>query len=63
MGHEAMKKLLKIALEVKAIVSSGYSVHPIMGEFKKWAFDDVISKPYEIAELSKTLRKVITGVS
>ncbi len=58
-----MKKLLEIAPKVKAIVSSGYSVHPIMGEFKKWGFGDVISKPYEIAEFSKTLRKVITGVS
>ena len=60
-GQEAVKKLLEIDPKVKAIVSSGYSVHPIMGEFKKWGFDDVISKPYEIAELSKTLRKVITG--
>ncbi|MBL7208550.1 MAG: response regulator [Dehalococcoidia bacterium] len=62
-GKEAMGKLKEMSPAVKAIVSSGYSVHPLMADFKQWGFSEAISKPYEIAELSRVLRKVVAGVS
>lgn len=62
-GKEAMGKLKEINPAVKAIVLSGYSVHPLMADFKQWGFSEAISKPYEIAELSKVVRKVVAGVS
>lgn len=61
-GKEAIKKLLEIDPDVKAIVSSGYFSDPIMSEFKRYGFRNVLAKPYRIKELTETLRKVITEV-
>jgi CheY-like chemotaxis protein len=59
-GKEAIKELLKIDPQVKAIVSSGYSDDPIMADFQKYGFAGVIAKPYKVAELGKVLNKVLT---
>jgi len=58
-GKEAIKKLIEIDPEVKAIVSSGYSTDPVMADFTTYGFSGVIAKPYDIKELSETLHKVI----
>lgn len=58
-GEETIKKLLETDPEIKAVVSSGYSSDPIMANFKKYGFIEVIAKPYNIAELSNTLSRVI----
>lgn len=60
-GKEAMKELLKIDPMVRAIVSSGYSNDPIMSDFRQYGFRSVIAKPYDIDELGKVLRTVISG--
>jgi PAS domain S-box-containing protein len=60
-GKEAIKKLLEIDPDVKAIVSSGYFNDPIMADYKKYGFSGVISKPYEIGELDSLLRSIIKG--
>ena len=60
-GKEAIKELLKIDPQVKAIVSSGYSDDPIMADFQKYGFAGVIAKPYKVAELGKVLNKVLIG--
>jgi PAS domain S-box-containing protein len=62
-GREAIKRLLEIDPGIKAIVSSGYSNDPVMSEFSKYGFRDVIPKPYEIEGLSEVLNRVITGIS
>ena len=62
-GKEAIQKLHEIVPEVKAIVSSGYVSHPVMVDFKKYGFCDVIAKPYKISELSKVLHKTISKYS
>jgi two-component system cell cycle sensor histidine kinase/response regulator CckA len=59
-GQEAVNRLLAIDPHLKAIVSSGYSDDPIMANFKTFGFQGVISKPYRIIDLSKTLGEVIT---
>ncbi len=58
-GKEAIQKLIEIDPEAAAIVSSGYSNDPIMSEYEKYGFRDVVSKPYSVEELAETLRKVI----
>ncbi|ODS33455.1 MAG: putative two-component sensor kinase [Candidatus Scalindua rubra] len=60
-GKEAIKKLLEIDPEVKAIVSSGYSYDPIMTDYRKYGFSACVAKPCKIQELSKTLHKLIKG--
>ena len=54
-GKETIKKLLAIDPNVKALVSSAYSTDPAMSNFRKYGFCGVITKPYNIEELSKIL--------
>ena len=58
-GKEVIKKLLEIDPDVKAIVSSGYSTDPIMSEYKKYGFSAVVTKPYSVTQLEKTLRDLL----
>ena len=60
-GREALKKLVQIDPEVKAVVSSGYSTDPVMANFRQYGFCDYITKPYLIEELSRVLHKVINN--
>lgn len=58
-GREAIRELIAIDPQVKAIVSSGYSDDPAMAEYQKYGFRGVIAKPYKINELSHVLQEVI----
>jgi len=58
-GKEAIKDLLDLDPQARAIVSSGYSNDPVMAEFSKYGFRGVVAKPYEIRELARVLREVI----
>ncbi|MCL6584402.1 MAG: PAS domain S-box protein [bacterium] len=60
-GKETIQKLREIDPEVRAIASSGYSNDPIMTEYQKYGFKGIVSKPYEIKELSEVLQRVIMG--
>jgi len=60
-GKETIEKLRQIDPEVKAIVSSGFSNDPIMADFKKYGFFDVIAKPYRIENLSETLNHILSN--
>ncbi|MFC1943434.1 PAS domain S-box protein [Chloroflexota bacterium] len=61
-GEEAIKKLLEIDPNVKAIVSSGYANAPIMAKFREYGFSAVATKPYSTGELERTLRRILRGV-
>ncbi|PYI75041.1 MAG: hypothetical protein DMF04_11325 [Verrucomicrobia bacterium] len=58
-GKEALKLLLEIDPSVNAIVSSGYAMDASMSRYQDFGFRGVITKPYEAAELSRTVREVI----
>ncbi|MFC1489732.1 PAS domain S-box protein [Candidatus Latescibacterota bacterium] len=58
-GEIAIKKLLEIDPDAKAIVSSGYSNNPVISNFKDYGFIDYISKPYKFEELRKKLNNVL----
>lgn len=62
-GKEAHKILLEIDADAKVIVSSGYSNDPVMSRYDEYGFKGVVSKPYNVEELSKTLYSVINGIS
>jgi signal transduction histidine kinase/ActR/RegA family two-component response regulator len=57
-GKEAIKKLLELDPQVKAIVSSGYTNDPVMANFREYGFSDVIVKPYKLKELRGILTKI-----
>lgn len=58
-GKEAFKLLLEIDPSVNAIISSGYAMDATMSRYQDLGFRAVITKPYEAAELSRTVRQVI----
>ncbi len=58
-GKEAILKLLEIDPDVKAIISSGYSLDPVMANFKQYGFSGVMPKPYTRKELSYILHEVV----
>ncbi|MEE9615333.1 MAG: PAS domain S-box protein [Thermodesulfobacteriota bacterium] len=58
-GEEAVKELIKIDPDVKAIVSSGYSGDTIMANYNDYGFRGVIAKPYTLPKLSEVLDKVL----
>ena len=60
-GKEAIKELIKIDPDIRAIVCSGYSNDPIMSEYKDYGFSAAIVKPYNIDELSRTMNDVVKG--
>jgi len=58
-GKETVKELKTLHPELKAIVSSGYSVDPIMSEYKKFGFAGIIAKPWKFEEFSKVIHSVL----
>lgn len=60
-GCEATKILRSIDPDVKVVVSSGYSNDPVMSEYKKYGFVDIVKKPYNVKALSSTIENVLNG--
>jgi PAS domain S-box-containing protein len=60
-GKECLAHLRELDPHVKAIVSSGYSTDPVMAEHRAYGFRGVVAKPYQLHELSETLRRVIAS--
>lgn len=60
-GKETIDKLLEIDPQVRAIVSSGYSEHPVMANYREYGFKGMIEKPFHPQLLSKVLHEVLKG--
>jgi CheY-like chemotaxis protein len=58
-GIEAAVRLKELDPSWKLIVSSGYSGAAVMSDFRKYGFDDVIPKPWTVAQMSEVLRRVL----
>jgi CheY-like chemotaxis protein len=58
-GKDALARLLSIDSEVRAIVSSGYSNDPILCDYRKYGFVDVIRKPFTVADVSRVVANVL----
>ncbi len=58
-GKDALKLLLEMDPNVRAIVSSGYSKDPIMSEYHKHGFKGVIAKPYTVPEFGRVINAVL----
>jgi len=61
-GQEAVRRLQEIDPTVKAIVSSGYAMDPVLSEFRQHGFCAMIAKPYEIDALGRTVAEVLARV-
>ena len=58
-GKEALEAIHSRHPNAVAIVSSGYSSSPIMSNYADYGFSAAIAKPFEIAQLKKTINRVI----
>ncbi|MBN1535057.1 MAG: PAS domain S-box protein [Spirochaetes bacterium] len=58
-GRDAVRMLLDMDPQLKAIVSSGYSGDPVIADYRRHGFMGAIHKPYVIEELSEMLGRVI----
>ena len=54
-GKEAMRHLAALDPEARGIVSSGYSTDPVMADFRAHGFCCVLTKPYDVEDLSRAL--------
>jgi signal transduction histidine kinase/ActR/RegA family two-component response regulator len=58
-GVEAAVKLKELDPSLKLIVSSGYAEAPVISNFRKYGFHDVIPKPWTMAQLAEVFRRVL----
>ncbi len=59
-GIETLEQLHRIDPDLKAIVSSGYANDPICTNYEAHGFIASVPKPYEIADMARVLRRVLT---
>lgn len=58
-GKEAVSRMRDMDPKVKAIVSSGYAMDPVMSRYQENGFCAMIAKPYEIATLGRVVSEVL----
>ena len=58
-GKETLRRIKEQHPEAKVIVSSGYSNDPVMAHATQFGFSGFIAKPYNLADLSKVLSRII----
>ncbi|MEN8200531.1 MAG: ATP-binding protein, partial [Thermodesulfobacteriota bacterium] len=60
-GREAAEKLLQLDPQAKIIVASGYSNDPVMANYREYGFDAAVTKPFDLAGLSKVIDSALQG--
>lgn len=58
-GRETIEHLRQVDPQVKALVSSGYSLDPVMADYRRYGFQGIIPKPYRPEELRHELEQVL----
>jgi PAS domain S-box-containing protein len=58
-GCEATRRLRELDPKVRAIASSGYSLDPVMANYRDYGFCGVIPKPYQIEDVTRVLKEII----
>jgi PAS domain S-box-containing protein len=62
-GAECIKRLIEIDPGVKAIVSSGYAMDPVMSRYREYGFCACIAKPYEVSDLGHIVHEVLQSTN
>jgi PAS domain S-box-containing protein len=58
-GKETLVELKKIDPNVRAVISTGFAVDPVIADFKKFGFIGALQKPYNAKELRDFVSKFI----
>ncbi len=59
-GKETVKQLLSLYPEAKVIVTSGYSIDPVMAHFEEYGFKGCVVKPFSLGTLKNTLLRILS---
>jgi PAS domain S-box-containing protein len=62
-GAECIKQLIELDPGVKAIVSSGYAMDPVMSRYREYGFCACIAKPYEVSDLGHIVHEVLQSTN
>jgi CheY-like chemotaxis protein len=54
-----MAMIRKMDGAVPAIVSSGYSSDLVLADFRSYGFQAMVAKPYEISQLTGTVKQLL----
>jgi signal transduction histidine kinase len=58
-GRQTLPRLLEIVPALQAIVSSGYSVDPVLARYREFGFRAALPKPYRLEDLGRALKSVV----
>ena len=58
-GEEAVGKLLQLDAGARIIVASGYSNDPVIANYQEYGFCAAITKPFDLAELSRAIESAL----
>jgi PAS domain S-box-containing protein len=62
-GEEAIRRLLAVDPDARAVVSSGYSDSPVMAEHARYGFRGVLAKPYKIEDVERVILEALSSRS
>ena len=60
-GKEAMRELLAVDPDVRAILATGDSTDPVAVNFSAFGFKGMLPKPFTLEQLDDTLRRALDG--
>lgn len=58
-GKETITILRELDPSVRAIVSSGYSIDPVMADYRSFGFCGVVAKPYAVEDLKEVIQSIM----
>jgi signal transduction histidine kinase/CheY-like chemotaxis protein len=58
-GKETIAMIRQMDAAVPAIVSSGYSSDLVLADFRRYGFQAMVAKPYEISQLTGTVKQLL----
>jgi len=59
-GGEAIKELLKIDPQARAIVSTGLVDEPLVKSYRSYGFVGILPKPYRMQDLERVVRTALS---
>jgi PAS domain S-box-containing protein len=60
-GVDAATRIREMDASARLIVSSGYSDSPVLSDFRKHGFDDMIAKPWKPAQVAEVFDRVLAN--
>ncbi|MFP3983247.1 MAG: PAS domain S-box protein [Desulfurivibrionaceae bacterium] len=58
-GKAAIKELLRLDPEARAVISSGFAEDPLMANYEEYGFMDVVEKPFNMKQLIDAMQRVL----